>query len=876
MHRKDAIRAAASAVGLVLCCAAAAGPASATAAPLASMAPTASAAPLAPAAPVSPVVRTAPETPAALTATAAPLPPSDYTVRAVCGLPAPRHAECMAEQLVPQSAEARARTHPLGIVRSSPPPAGLPAAGDFGLRPQDIHSAYLLPLNGVGPDTIALVDAYNDPTAEADLKGYSEEFGLPECTAGNGCFRQVNQNGEAGNLPFPKTTAELEAARKGTWAQREKAAEATGWGLEISLDIEVAHATCESCRILLVEGNEPSYEDLEKAEKSAVTLGAREVSNSWSGPEEGETPEAESASPFNRPGVVVTAASGDDGYLNWDAESSIERGAVGFPASSPHVVAVGGTRLSLAAGGAWAGETVWNGDHATGGGCSVVFAAPPWQHSLADWTAVGCESKRAVADVAADADPYTGVAVRYTSPECEYTYEEAKVKYVLHWCTIGGTSLASPLIASVFALQGGADGVAYPAATVYENELKAPATLHDVTVGSNGECTKPFLEGGLSACTPTEEAKSCGSKAICLAGTGYDGPTGVGTPKGAAAFKPLPSGCTDYWINNAGGSWFTGADWSTGAPPRAGEGACVIAAGTYTVTMEQTATTGAVSVKSLTVGGKEGAQTLKISGSCTRNAEVAASGTITNNGRGTIAMGASGGCAAGTTLKGTLNNGGTLEVEAAGGGARTITGNVTNTQRVSLAAGATLEVNGSYTETHTGWIRDYIAGPATFGALKASGAVKLEEGALRLFQTAPFKGSLGESFPILTAASLTGKFTVESGAGIGSGLYYKPTYSASGVTLIVTRATLVLSKASGPDGSSVKLTGTGYTPGDTLTPSFTAYGGAKTLFPSVTANAEGDVEAEITIPLLAAEGTGTIGLASADTSVTFTKTFKVT
>jgi hypothetical protein len=191
-----------------------------------------------------------------------------------------------------------------------------------------------------------------------------------------------------------------------------------------------------------------------------------------------------------------------------------------------------------------------------------------------------------------------------------------------------------------------------------------------------------------------------------------------------------------------------------------------------------------VSVKSLTVGGKESAPTLKIDGSCSRAAEATASGTITNNGKGTIALGASG-CAAAATLKGTLKNGGTLEVEAAGGGARTINGNVTNTQRVSLTAGATLEVNGSYTETHTGWIRDYIAGPATFGALKASGAAKLEEGSLRLFQVAPFKGSLGESFPILTAASLTGAFAVLSGTGTGTGRHYTPTYSATGVTLVV-------------------------------------------------------------------------------------------
>jgi hypothetical protein len=429
-----------------------------------------------------------------------------------------------------------------------------PGAGAFGLRPQDLHAAYDLPASVSSAQTVALVDAYNDPNAEADLKAYDEEFALPACTAGSGCFRQVNQNGETGSLPFPKTTKELESARKGTRAQREEAEEATGWGLEISLDIEVAHATCESCEVLLVEAGVPSYEDLETAERSAAALGAGEVSNSWAGPEVGETPELESASPFDHKGIVITAAAGDEGYLDWGAEAASERGYVGFPASSPHVVAVGGTRLSLGAGSAWAGETVWNGDGATGGGCSVVFTAQPWQQSVSDWSGVGCGTKRAVADVSADADPYTGVAVHDTSPECEYRYEEAKVKHVLYWCTIGGTSVSSPLIASVFALAGGASKVEYPAKTLYENEAKSPGVLHDVTTGSNGECTKPFTETGLSGCTSMEESKSCASKAICLAGAGYDGPTGVGTPDGIAAFKPLPNPPAVSSVSPASGS----------------------------------------------------------------------------------------------------------------------------------------------------------------------------------------------------------------------------------------------------------------------------------------------------------------------------------
>lgn len=810
-------------------------------------------------------------------AAVSPLPRSDYTVRSACGIPARGHAKCLALQLVPQTAEARAHTHPLGMVRAAPVAAGSPAAGDYGLRPQDLHSAYQLPDSAVGTQAIALVDAYNDPTAETDLKAYDEEFGLPECTAGDGCFKQVNQNGEVGNPSFPKTTKELETARKGSRAKREEAAEATGWGLEISLDIEVAHATCQSCEILLVEADSPSYEDLERAEQSATALGAGEISNSWAGSEEGETPELESASPFNHPGIVITAAAGDDGYLNWDAESSSEKGYASFPASSPHVVAVGGTRLSLGADDEWTSETVWNGDGATGGGCSVEFTAPPWQQSVSDWSTVGCASKRAVADVAADADPYTGVAVHDTSPECEYRYTEAGVKHVVYWCTIGGTSVASPLIASVFALAGGAEGAAYPAETLYENERKSPGSLHDVTVGSNGECSKPFLEGGLSACTPAEEAStSCASKAICLAGTGYDGPTGVGTPDGIAAFKSAgAAGCTDYWVNPAGGSWYTAGDWSTGAPPRSGESACILANGTYTVTLEQTSTTGTVSVKSLKVGGSEGSQTLELASSCSQSAELATSAGVGIGGKATITMTNGGGCANNVTLTGPVSDAGLLDVESAQGGARSIKGNLTDTDRVWLAAGATLHVSGNFTQTRAGWIRDYIAGTSSFGALSVAGASTLE-GALVVYETAPFYAALGESFAILSSASLTGAFAEETGAWIESSLYYKPTYSATGVTLLVTQATLVLSKASGLPGSSVKLSGSGYIPGDTLTPAFTAVGGAKTVFAGVKANAKGELETEITIPELAAEGSGSISVTSTQSAVTLTKAFKVT
>jgi Subtilase family len=436
-------------------------------------------------------------------------------------------------------------------------------AGDFGYSPEDLHSAYQLPTSSSGTQTIALVDAYNDLTAEEDLAAYSREFGLPECTAASGCFKKVDQAGGTASLPFPQTQAELtnaetlcgegERRRSPTQAQEEACylvEEADGWGVEISLDIETAHGICQNCHIVLVEAESPTYTDLETAEESAARLGVNEISNSWGGPECARGLGCmEDSSAFNHPGIVITAAAGDRGYRNWLEEPPVPY--ANFPASSPQVVAVGGTSLSLGTHGEWAGETVWNdggeseegfkeGYGASGGGCSVQFTAQPWQQSVSDWSDVGCGGKRAVADVSADADPYTGVAVRDSSPDCEYAYEEDDVIHVLHWCMIGGTSLATPLIAATYALAGGSRGVEYPAKTLYEDEIDSPESLHDVTVGSNGECLAPFDEvSGLSGCTPAEEgAKSCSSEAICLARTGYDGPTGVGTPDGIAGFTP--------------------------------------------------------------------------------------------------------------------------------------------------------------------------------------------------------------------------------------------------------------------------------------------------------------------------------------------------
>jgi Subtilase family len=482
--------------------------------------------------------------PAMAVGTVSPLPASDYTVRAACGPASLGTATCLALQLVPRTTEARARTHPLGVTRSHAIAAESPQEGSYGLTPGQLHSVYGLPTTTGSTQTIALVDAYNDPNAASDLETYEEEFGLKSCEE-SACFTRVNEEGNAAeaSLPFPQNEQELETALESTNAKQvEEGKEAAGWDVEISLDIEAARATCENCHILLVEASSTKDSDLSKAEDWAAEHGdAQEISNSWGGPE------GESGTPFDHPGIVITASAGDYGYLGWDARHPSERGYASFPASSPDVVAVGGTRLLYDEAGEWQSESVWNdggesagsaeGYGATGGGCSELFAVQPWQRHVSDWEEVGCGTKRAVADVAADGDPFTGFALYDTNPAPEESSN--------HWYTYGGTSLASPIIAATYALAGGSGGVQYPAQTLYQNDKLFPASLHDVdsstTEGSNGKCSKPFDEETfLTGCTPEKEAKaSCSGRLICVAHSGYDGPSGVGTPNGLDAFEPL-------------------------------------------------------------------------------------------------------------------------------------------------------------------------------------------------------------------------------------------------------------------------------------------------------------------------------------------------
>jgi subtilase family serine protease len=321
-----------------------------------------------------------------------------------------------------------------------------------GLSPANLQSAYKLPSSTAGTgQTVAIVDAYNAPNAEADLGVFRSQYGLSACTTANGCFKKVDQNG---GTSYPKTDA--------------------GWAQEISLDIDMVSAVCPNCKIVLVEATTNNFGDLGAAVNTAAGL-ADVISNSYGG---SDASDSTYGAFYNHPGKAITVSSGDAGY------------GVEYPASSRYVTAVGGTSLRTSTSARGWTETAWSG---AGSGCSQYNTALSGQSGL-----TGC-SRRAVADVSAVADPATGVAV----------YDSTPYQGQSGWLVFGGTSVAAPVIAGVY-------GLAANAASVTNNYPYAHAgSLFDVTSGSNGTCT---------------------TAKWCKAGTGWDGPTGLGTPNGVGAF----------------------------------------------------------------------------------------------------------------------------------------------------------------------------------------------------------------------------------------------------------------------------------------------------------------------------------------------------
>jgi subtilase family serine protease len=331
---------------------------------------------------------------------------SHANARAVCPSPPSGYVHCHAQVVTD------AKGNPL----AGPAPTGL--------APATIKSAYSFPTSstaGAGK-TIAIVDAYDDPTAESDLAVFSSQYGLPACTTANGCFTKVNQTG---GTSYPRKDA--------------------GWALEISLDVQWAHAIAPGARILLVEASSNSFTNLLAAEDYAKAH-AQYVSNSWGGSE--FSGEQSYESHFAQSGVSFFVSSGDAGL---PAE---------YPSASPNVISVGGTTLHFS-GSTLTSETGWSG---SGGGCSVYETKPATQST----GSVNCNGKRATPDVSLDADPASGVSVYDTT---RYQGQEG-------WFTVGGTSASSPMWAGRSAVAGAVVNSAY----VYGNSI----TYRDITSGNNG------------------------------------------------------------------------------------------------------------------------------------------------------------------------------------------------------------------------------------------------------------------------------------------------------------------------------------------------------------------------------------------------------
>jgi hypothetical protein len=461
----------------------------------------------------------------------------------LCGQPKSGQMACFAVRRAPVSVKPGTAL-PDGVQQVNA--FGNGAAG--GYSPSDLESLYGFSRSKGGKgQTIALVDWFNDPSVMADLNHFDHTYGFPAETAKT--FRVVNQNGAATPLPPNSSTS-----RGGSDTTPE-----------ISLDVQSARAVCAGCKIVLVEATAPSDADLATAENSAVKLGATEISNSFGGAESSSVPPS-FVKAFNHPGVVITASTGDNGWFSWDFANNMDGSSFNVantPSTLRTVVSVGGTTLADTGKQATVvrkSETVWNenGPHdeagvpggaqgGTGGGCSSLFKAEPWQRHAAGFSKTGCGKQRLAADVSAIADPNTGFDV--------FDSDDG-----LNFFTVGGTSLSSPVVAAMWGLAGGAHHVRYPALTLYGNERTHPSTLHDVVVGGNGFCDGTSPAGCESEFAPPRSPNTfglgildCGFKPNsatvvtanhqCEAVTGFDGPSGVGTPAGLKVFKALfPSG----------------------------------------------------------------------------------------------------------------------------------------------------------------------------------------------------------------------------------------------------------------------------------------------------------------------------------------------
>ena len=321
------------------------------------------------------------------------------------------------------------RAHTNHLIRFDPQFVGTSPSGE---TPQSLRAVYALPSTG-GNGVIAIVDAFDYPTAENDLNVFSSQFGLPACTTQNGCFQKV-------------------------YASGTKPRKNCGWAQEAALDIEWAHAMAPNAKIILVEAASNSFANLFAAVDVATQLvqsgGGGEVSMSWGGSE--FSSEASNDFHLNNANVVYLASSGDTG------------GATIYPGVSPDVVSAGGTSVNRDSSGNFVSETGWSG---SGGGPSKYEPRPSYQDAIS--AIVGAQ--RGAPDFSFDADPNTGVSV-YDSTSCQGQSG---------WLVFGGTSVSSPSLAGIINLAGGASDSATELTTIYSN-LGNGSDFRDITSGAAG------------------------------------------------------------------------------------------------------------------------------------------------------------------------------------------------------------------------------------------------------------------------------------------------------------------------------------------------------------------------------------------------------
>jgi subtilase family serine protease len=459
---------------------------------------------------------------------------SQLSARPICGAPKPGSFGCFAQVVtLPGSSDGVALLHLSHVkpMRTTNRPTVRPTVTEpTGVQaPTAFTPAYMqwaydlsyLSATKGATDTVAIVDAYDDPNAYTDMESYRSTYGLPalqKCggTVTTSCFTEVNQAGTATPLPNQPNAANA------------------SWNLEESLDLDAVSALCPLCKILYVEANNASNNNLKTAVGTAAQMGANQISMSWGSDTAADPSQVSQWSSLFRSAFPL-AAVGDNSYpgpLGYSdtqyAGDSPNMDVVGYPAALSTVTAVGGTSLAQAPIGTsnarGFGESTWaidtpcsfqpNTSSSCSGsesGCDITQATPLYEQnnnaiiSACDATATSIGATpsggRAYSDVSADANPNTGLAV-YDSLPFPYSCGARN-----NLCLAGGTSLATPLTAAFEALTGTAGG---SPAWAYTDDA---AYLNDIVSGSDGACPS-------------------GAFLICNAGSGWDGPTGNGSISG--------------------------------------------------------------------------------------------------------------------------------------------------------------------------------------------------------------------------------------------------------------------------------------------------------------------------------------------------------